>query len=496
MYTNRGWIMKRTALSFNKTALIDVHTGESWTYATLEHRILRWASLFSQNKYEIGERIAVLSPNNPELFAIMFACEMKGLIYVPLNWRLSLFELTMLIEDCEPATLIYHEQFASNVQQMKVLNPTSLTAVESIQLQASRCEMIEAAEEDPWMMIYTGGTTGLSKGVVLSYDAVNWNALNTITSWGLSDADITVNYMPLFHTGGINALSIPILMAGGQVVIGNVFDAEEALTTSNTYGATISLFVPTMYQAMVNTPYFQQATFPTMKVFLSGGAPCPLSIYHRFFDKGLNFKEGYGLTEAGPNNFYMEIERARVKIGSVGKSMLFNDVKVVKNDGTLCSVSEVGELYIKGRHVFSSYWRKPRDTMNTLVDGWLRTGDLAKVDNEGDYYIVGRKKDIIISGGENVYPQEVEQCLIRFKGIAEAAVIGKKDAVWGEVVTAFITVTDGHTFNEKHMIQHCRNFLGGYKIPKEVIVLPNLPKTDVGKIDHNALHGLMYMRDK
>src|SRR5699024_9538112 len=195
-------------------------------------------------------------------------------------------------------------------------------------------------DRDAWLMIYTGGTTGKPKGVVLSHEAVNCNALNTIASWGISDEDVTINYMPLFHTGGINALSIPILMAGGTVVIGNHFQAEEALQATDLYQATISLFVPTMYQTMVETNYFKKSNFKSMRVFLSGGAPCPPKIYHIFERAGLAFKEGYGLTEAGPNNFFIRHEIARNKIGSIGKNMLLNEVTVVKEDGSTCGVNE------------------------------------------------------------------------------------------------------------------------------------------------------------
>jgi len=297
----------------------------------------------------------------------------------------------------------------------------------------------------------------------------------------------TINYMPLFHTGGINALSIPILMAGGIVVIGNRFDAEEAMRATNQYKATISLFVPTMYQSMIKLPYFNETTFSSMKVFLSGGAPCPETIYSKFHSKRLNFKEGYGLTEAGPNNFFIRPEAACRKVGSVGKPMLFNSVKVVLPNGNRCGVNEVGELYIKGPHIFSSYWKKPEDTLNTFHDGWLQTGDLAKYDEDGDHYIVGRKKDIIISGGENVYPQEIEQCLMNFQEINEAAVVAKKDEKWGEAIIAFVTMAEGYAFNQDQVVAHCKKFLGGYKIPKEIIVLPEIPKTDIGKIDKNAL---------
>ncbi|MFC5604676.1 AMP-binding protein [Sporosarcina koreensis] len=487
MFHEHGWILKRAALSAERPALIDVHSETCWTYADLKHRIMRWASFFRTQGYEKGERIAVYSPNSPELFAVLFACELQGLVYVPLNWRLSRFELQGLLDDCTPALLLFHDDFENRMNGLTAKCTASLSVIETITAPANWQPDVRGNRSDTWMIIYTGGTTGLPKGVMLSYDAVNWNALNTITSWGLSARDTTINYMPLFHTGGLNALCIPLLMAGGTVVVGHQFEPTEALMATDKYAATISLFVPTMYQLMVGTPYFRQSTFPSMDVFLSGGAPCPQTIYHAFRDKGLRFKEGYGLTEAGPNNFFITPEVAAGKIGSVGKSMLFNEIQVLDLDGNPCTEGEIGELYVKGPHMFSGYWNKPSETGEAIVDGWLRTGDLAKVDHDGDAYIVGRKKDMIITGGENVYPQEVEQCLITCVGIREAAVVGMTDGVWGEKVVAFLTVEEDCIIDDMMLIAHCKGFLASYKIPKQFIIVPELPKTHVGKIDKNEL---------
>ena len=485
MFAERGWIMKRTALSPDRTALVDVHTGESWTYTILRRKIIQWASFFTRSGFKEGERIAILSPNHPELFAILFACEMKGLIYVPLNWRLSCIELVALLKDCTPAILLFHDQFRFLIDEMEFPHAVPLLSLD-VEVDG-KFQVDQTVSEKSWMMIYTGGTTGRPKGVVLSVEAVNWNALNTIVSWGLTEEDRTINYMPLFHTGGLNALSIPILMAGGMVIVGSRFDAEEALLATDRYGATISLFVPTMYQSMIQVAYFDQSSFPSMQVFLSGGAPCPQTVYHSFHEKGLKFQEGYGLTEAGPNNFYIRSSGACRKIGSVGKSMLFNSVKILNDELQPCQADEVGELFLKGPHLFSGYWQNEKETADAFVDGWLRTGDLAKYDPDGDYFIVGRKKDIIISGGENVYPQEVEQCLMQFEGIDEAAVVGVEDGKWGEVVVAFVTMKEGRSFDRDAIGSHCGKFLGSYKKPKKLIELQELPITHVGKIDKQKL---------
>ena len=293
--------------------------------------------------------------------------------------------------------------------------------------------------------------------------------------------------MPLFHTGGLNALSIPILMCGGTVVVGNKFDPEEAIRAVDHYQSTFSLFVPTMYQAMIETNYFKNATFPSVKVFLSGGAPCPKTIYSHFMKKGIKFKEGYGLTEAGPNNFYIDAADAAKKNGSVGKSMLFNSIQIKNENGAICGIEEVGELYITGKHMFTKYWNDPEETNKAIVNGWLKTGDLAKMDVDGDVYIVGRRKDMIITGGENVYPLEVEQCIIGHPEVTEVAVVGISDAKWGEVVTAFIVSAENSVELKKEVENLCRTQLGAYKVPKKIYFVDELPKTHVGKIDKKRL---------
>lgn len=489
MYTEQAWIYKRAALSPTKIALIDSGTDEQWNYQTLTEHISKWVYFFQEKNYQKGDRIVVLSQNRIDLFAIMFACGILGLLYVPLNFRLSKVELAYILEDCKPVLIIHDEAHQTISHTFVQVDRLLLTSV------LERVAFIYPSSpnwstSDSWIIIYTGGTTGKPKGVELSFDAVNWNAINTITSWGLSDSDCTLNYMPMFHTGGLNALSIPILMAGGTVVIGARFDAEEAIKALNTYKTTLSLFVPTMYQAMLDTTYIQTATFPTVKVFLSGGAPCPHTIYQRFEEKGILFKEGYGLTEAGPNNFFIDPLDVGKKRGSVGKCMLFNAVKIVNENGEHCRPNEVGELYISGKHVFTKYWNNEEETKRAFVDGWLKTGDLAKVDEDGYYYIVGRKKEMIISGGENVYPQEVEQCLVLHPNVREAAVIGVADDKWGECVTAFVTCSTVSESFEMELLQSCKRKLGGYKVPKKIYILDELPRTDVGKIDKKRLQEL------
>jgi fatty-acyl-CoA synthase len=250
---------------------------------------------------------------------------------------------------------------------------------------------------------------------------------------------------------------------------------------------TIVLFVPTMHHMLVKSELFRNAEFKDMKLFLSGGAPCPLEIYEAYKQKGIAFKEGYGLTEAGPNNFYIDPSEADVKRGSVGKPMLFHNVRILKEDGSETGEDEVGELVIQGNHAFSYYWKNKNATDEALRDGWLFTGDLAKRDKDGYYYIVGRKKEMIITGGENVYPLEIEHWLCSHPSIREAAVVGIPDEKWGEVVTAFIVPEEGPALSDGEVKKYCREKLGSYKVPKNIYFVSQMPKTHVGKIDKKLL---------
>ncbi|MEH7009417.1 long-chain fatty acid--CoA ligase [Neobacillus niacini] len=489
------WLENRARLSPNKNAIIDEDTNMAWTYKELNKRSSSVAGWLKSQGVKKGDRVALLSPNDISYFDLLFACGKIGAIFVPLNWRLSVHELNEILLDCTPLLLGVHQQFDNRFTSLQTTVPKCFCVGGSnyykIVSNAIDNNQIEAiSDHDPLAMIYTGGTTGKPKGVVLSHQSIQWNAINTILSWNLSEEDVTINYMPMFHTGGLNALSLPILMIGGTVVIGEQYTGKKVVYSIEQYNCTIILLVPTMYHSLIQTEEFQRSDFPSMKIFLSGAAPCPLQVYEAFQKKGLAFKEGYGLTEAGPNNFFIHPEDAQEKRGSVGKPMLFNAIKLEKEDGQEAKVNEVGELLIKGKHSFSHYWNNELATLETKKGGWVHTGDLAKKDEEGFHYIVGRKKDMIITGGENVYPLEIEHWLAAHPAIDEVAVIGLPDEKWGELVAAFIVAKHSHRIEEEDLIVYCEKKLGRYKIPKKFIPLIELPKTHVGKIDKKKLKEL------
>jgi fatty-acyl-CoA synthase len=486
------WLENRARLSPNKKAIIDEDTNKSWTFEAVNKRSSSVAGWLKNQGVKKGDRVALLSLNDISYFDLLFACGKIGAIFVPLNWRLSEHELNEILFDCSPLLLGIHHKFKNMYTSLQAAVPCSFYVGESKYDETAtlfdRSNHLEPiSEQDPLAIIYTGGTTGKPKGVVLSHQSIQWNAINTILSWNLSEEDVTINYMPMFHTGGLNALSLPILMTGGTVVIGDQYTGQKVVHSIQRYNCTIILLVPTMYHLLVQTEEFQRSEFPSMKVFLSGAAPCPFHVYEAFQKKSLAFKEGYGLTEAGPNNFFIDPEEAQVKRGSVGKPMLFNAIKLEKEDGQEAAVNEVGELLIKGKHSFSHYWNNESATQEIKIEGWIHTGDLAKKDEDGFHYIVGRKKDMIITGGENVYPLEIEHWLAAHPEVDEVAVIGIPDAKWGELVAAFIVRKHPQTLDEQELKDYCERKLGRYKIPKKFISLNELPKTHVGKIDKKKL---------
>ncbi|MDQ0153822.1 acyl-CoA synthetase [Robertmurraya andreesenii] len=482
------WLEGRMRIAPNKQAIIDAEQEKDWTFAKLHDLCVATANWLYEQGVRKGDRVALLSPNDISYFQLLIACGKIGAIFVPINWRLSFPEIEYILQDCTPKLVGYHSSFSENIRN-EIFSDYQIFQVdkENNIIDGKPFFVDNLDEKDPLAIIYTGGTTGKPKGVVLSHQSIIWNAMNTIISWNLTNDDTTITYMPLFHTGGINALSLPILIAGGTVVIARDFKPEKAIYYLNKYQCTTVLLVPTMYQMLIETDEFKRNPFQSMKVFLSGGAPCPLDIYEAFKRKGILFKEGYGLTEAGPNNFFIDPVDALRKPGSVGKPMMFNLIKLMKKNGEETAVDEVGEVLIKGKHSFEYYWKNEEATKETMKDGWIHTGDLAKKDEEGYYYIVGRKKDMIITGGENVYPLEVEHWLCAHPQIEEVAVIGIPDKKWGEKVVAFIVAKNHQPLTDEELKSYCSHKLGKYKIPKVFHFIEQLPTTPVGKIDKKLL---------
>jgi len=491
-----GWFDKRCTITQNRTAVVDGETGERWTYKELQQRVHTLAAQLAKLGIERGDRVALLAPNHISYLDLLFACGKLGAIFVPLNWRLAWSELAAILQDCTPKIVFVHRELQTLSAQIGATGDCLLLeaggdAYNSMLLQ--NADTIPPLDRnlqqpsDPLAIIYTGGTTGRPKGVILSHSSIYNNAINTALTWSLTMHDVTPTYLPMFHTGGLNALSVPVLLVGGTVIIARQFDAKNVIALLNRENCTIALMVPTMYHMLIESPDFAQTDFPTMHTFLSGGAPCPKSVYKAFANKGLAFKEGYGATETGPNNFYIDPRESVLKPGSVGKPMLLNEVRIVGDEGRDCGDGEVGELLLAGSHLFKGYWNQPETTEQAMKGGWFHTGDLAKRDADGYYYIVGRKKDMIITGGENVYPLEVEQLIASHTAVRDVAVVGLPDDKWGEIVAALVVLHDDAALSAADIQRYCADRIGKYKIPKKVLFATELPVTSVGKLDKKAM---------
>ncbi|OPA80613.1 long-chain fatty acid--CoA ligase [Paenibacillus selenitireducens] len=489
------WFMKRSLQNGDRIAVQDGESGQGWTYAEMDVRASRIALFLRQQGVSLGDRVGLFAPNDVAYVDLLFACRKIGAIFVPFNWRLSVAELNGIITDCTPTCIFVHPALEETVSLLSLHGGTRVGLQdEAYQLALAEGESladpVECHMSHAWMMIYTGGTTGKPKGVILSYESVLWNAVNTVISWNLTADEITPTYLPMFHTGGLNALSLPVLIAGGTVVIAKSFDAESVVKLLNQERCTIALMVPTMYHMLINSEAFEQSSFPTMHTFISGGAPCPQAVYEAFAHKKIAFKEGYGATESGPNNFVIDPKDSLRKSGSVGRPMMFTEVKLMRGLVEITEPHEVGEVVLYGKHLFQQYWKQPEATQEVLKNGWFYTGDLGKRDEEGFYYIVGRKKDMIITGGENVYPQEVEKLIESHPYVREAAVIGVPDTKWGEVIAAVVVLQPLGELTAEELKAYCSCRIAKYKIPKRFRFISELPKTAVGKCDKKALVAL------
>lgn len=492
------WLHRRATLTPDALALIDATTPEHRriTYREWNASANRTAHFLAGLGVQKGDRVAVLAKNSTDYLDIWFALGKLGAILQNLNWRLTAPELQTLIEDATPKVLIYGGEFKDVVTSL--LSPFAF--LESLVSLEGDSDLPFATRDtlrdtfvatpvnldDPWVICYTGGTTGTPKGAVLTHGNIFWNSVNTVMSWGLDANDLTVLNSPLFHTGGLNVFTAPLVHIGGASIVCREFNADLFYDLLRKYLVTLFFAVPTMFIALQQHARWEHADFSRLKLVISGGAPCPMPVFEKFWARDVDFKTGYGLTEAGPNTFWLPKALVHAKPGAVGYPLFHIDSKVVDSAGTLCKVGELGELLIRGPHVCAGYWNNPAATAATIREGWLHTGDLAMVDSDGVYSIVGRSKEMIISGGENIYPAEIESVLAGHPNIAEVAVIGIPDDKWGEVGCACI-VPFGDAPAENDLLAFAATRLAKYKLPRRVVIVAELPKTGAGKIDKKVL---------
>ncbi len=487
------WLKRWKTYSPKSIAIKDGETGQEYSYAEFYHLANQGAHLLHREfNIRKGDRVAVLATNELEYVFLFFALQRLGAIMVPVNYRLTQREVNHIITDSAPKLVLFQEAYRDIVENLPSTTPLSRllfqksTASENNfadLLKSETCTQEYAftpQDNDPAMILYTSGTTGSPKGAILNYKMLFWNSINTTLRLNISQADATVIFLPFFHTGGWNVLTTPFIHRGAKVVFLKKFDADQILSLSAQEKATILFGVPTTMDMMARSPLFSELDLSSLRYAIVGGEPMPLELIKTWDKKGIPIRQGYGLTEFGPNVFSLNEEDALRKIGSIGFPNFYIEAKVVDNEGQELPDNHVGELVLRGPMCMQGYWHNDKATQETIKEGWLYTGDLVRRDSEGYFYVVGRKKDMFISGGENVYPPEVEQILRAHPGVLEAAVVGIPDEKWGEVGKAFVVLSHDITSEDLH--QHCLRNLAKFKIPKHFVFLANLPKGESGKI--------------
>ena len=488
-----------------RTALVSGDTGEELTYGDLHRRVERTAChLVHELGLKRGDRVAVLAYNDPFFFELAFACIRTGLVLAPLNYRLAAVELGKLLELGAPQVVFVDRENLAVLEELAWQPEKGVWLISDHVEEVSLLEggaptgdgpgpggpapdftspgsgFTGAAPDDPVLLLFTSGTTGRPKAVVLPARQIFWNGVNTRLAFDLTRRDRTLIYTPLFHTGGINVLAMPLFQSGGTVVLHRAFDAGKVLKAVGAHGITVIFGVPTTFQFLAGERAFEQSDLVTLRLCLCGGAPLPVSLIQTYRERGLKLTQGFGMTEVGPNCFYLPEQDVLERAGSVGKPMPHTRTCIVKG-GREARPGEVGELWLAGPVVCSGYFRNPEASEAARVGEWFRTGDLARRDEAGFFTIAGRKKEMFISGGENIYPAEVETALAGHREVCRSAVVAMKDARWGEVGCAFVEARGGFADGEA-LSAYLRKRIAGYKVPKRYVFMERLPLSESGKV--------------
>jgi fatty-acyl-CoA synthase len=492
------YLARRELYSPDKLAFIDAGKDSEWrlTYREANQRANKLANWFKSQGVGKGDRVAILAKDGYEHLDVFFACSKLGAIHTALNWRLHWQELLDIFKNTTPKILIFSDDFLENVIQLTSEYP--LTALhldgdgthsslyfESILQAASdspmTCETLEA--EDTAALIFTGGTTGLPKAAEVSHRMIAWNTLNTVIH-DITHNDIYLNVFPMFHTGGLFVYTLPQVIFGGTTIFIHEFNPEQVLELLEREKVTVFAAVPTMYQMLTQADNWEQVDLSALRFCTSGGAPLPVPLVEKYTaEKGIRFKQGFGMTEFGPGIFALAPEDAIRKAGSIGRPNFFVDAQIVDDGNSFLGPNKAGELVLKGPSYCSGYFNNPEATADAVDErGFFHTGDVAQYDEEGYFFIVDRKKDMFISGGENVYPAEIEKALYQHPAVHMCAVIGLPDPKWGEVGKACVVLKPGMSATEEELIQFMADRLAKYKVPKSVTFIDALPISAAGKI--------------
>ncbi|WP_347955698.1 acyl-CoA synthetase [Gordonia aichiensis] len=494
-----NWPSIHRARHPRRVALIDAETGAELTFADLDLRTNGLADALRGRGIGKGDRVALVTLNSPQMLEVILAVAKLGAVAVPINCRLQPPEIAYILTDSGARIVFASPQTADAVRiAVDGTDVVEVIEIPSAQQRASgrggayeelvasgRSERVEVDVDvdDLAMLMYTSGTTGFPKGAMLTHRNHLWNAINNATAIeGIGPLDISLAGAPLFHIGALGIFTLPLLYIGGTTVVLESFAPDTWLAAVDRFRVSVVFCVPAMWAAVDAALAATPADLSSLRYGLSGGAPCPVVLIESLVSRGIRFAEGFGLTETAPIACVLDIEDTVTHAGSVGKPVLHVDLMVADDAGAEVPAGTVGEMLVRGPNVFVGYWNRPEASAEALRDGWFYTGDLATCDEDGYYRIVDRKKDMIVSGGENVYASEVEQVMHRHPAVGEVAVIGIPDEKWGEAVTAVIALKPGAAATEAELIAWAREQIAHFKSPRSVHFVDVLPRTATGKI--------------
>ncbi|MFB6235270.1 MAG: class I adenylate-forming enzyme family protein [Halopenitus sp.] len=497
-----GWVgslaERRAHLSPERVAVKDTAAGEEYTYADLNARANRTVRFLQEKGIGKGDRIAVISRNRVELVDLFFATGKLGAVLAPLSHRLAERELAAVFSDVDPELLLVETPFGGDVVDALERADAEPT-VRAIPSDADNAwvpytnelpddggpvDTPDVALSDPHLFLHTGGSTGVPKETVLSHGAIHWNSFNTITAWGIREDDVTPMVFPMFHTGGWNVLTVPFFHMGATLIISPEVDPDRVLRDVERESATMLVGVPAVLRMMATHDEWDARDLSSLRFVKSGGGPCRDAVIRTWRDRGIEFSQGYGLTECGPNNFAMPDDFPPEKTDSVGMPALHVDARIVDDEGDPVENGAIGELELAGPHAADRYWNNPEETAATFGD-WVSTGDLARVDGDGYFHIEGRKKNMFVSGGENVYPPQVEDAIADHPAVDEVVVIGVEDDQWGTVGKAVVEGDESLTLDE--LESHLASRVARYAIPKQLAFVDEMPTSGPSKIDRQAV---------
>ncbi|MGW9027275.1 class I adenylate-forming enzyme family protein [Streptomyces sp. NPDC055722] len=490
------WVSYHAQRTPDEEALLSVDDGWSITWRELDVRVARLSSVLAgQCGVERGDRVVVLSESDPRVFELQFACMRIGAIIAPLNWRLVHADLGALVDHAKPAVIVYDHAVADTAAALAAARniPTMAWNTAGSWLDYERAiadapayaEIADHTLDEPTHILYTSGSTGQPKGVSLCRRTMIWNLLNIQSDKRVNHTSRMYNPLPLFHGGGLTALANPILLAGGSLAIARRFDPEQTVRLLGDPAQRITHFtgVLTIYQMLMDSSGWKTADFSGVRFMEFAGGRLPRHVFDAFAAKGVTLQAVYGATETGPAVMQMPVADAARKLGSIGRAVQHTRVRLVGDEGKEVAPGEIGEIWVSGPSVTDGYWASPEANAESFEGRWFRTGDAAYRDDEGFYFVVDRFKNMYKSGGENVYPAEVEAVLIEHPNITELAIIGVADQKWGETGLAVVVTRDGADMTIESILQFCRNRVAKFKLPTRVVTVPSIPHHDSGKRD-------------